>query len=157
MNLKEYAKKRDFAKTPEPPGSGPGKPRERPSLRHPEARRLTPPLRPAARGERGPGQLGHPENAPARGRGEAAGRPDEDHPLDYAEFEGIIPEPEYGAGTVAIWDRGTYTAVETTESKRVVDIRGRKLNGRYALIRIKPRIGEKDVNWLFFKMKQEGI
>ncbi|MBN1938885.1 MAG: 3'-phosphoesterase [Candidatus Aminicenantes bacterium] len=76
----------------------------------------------------------------------------EDHPLDYAAFEGVIPKGEYGAGTVEIWDRGTYRALETTETKRIIDISGTKLSGSYILLKLKPK-DPKDKNWLFFKSK----
>jgi len=72
----------------------------------------------------------------------------EDHPVDYADFEGIIPEGEYGAGTVEIWDKGTYKLIDEKESKLIVDIDGEKLKGTYVLVRFK---GPK--NWLFFKKK----
>lgn len=72
----------------------------------------------------------------------------EDHPLDYAKFEGKIPEGEYGAGKVEIWDKGTYKLVDRKEDKLVVDINGEKLKGTYVLVRFKG-----DKNWLFFKKK----
>ena len=79
----------------------------------------------------------------------------EDHPLDYANFEGVIPEGQYGAGVVEIWDRGTYTPVKWEEDEIVVDIHGEKLRGRYVLIRFQP---EKDPkNWLFFRKKEEKL
>lgn len=72
----------------------------------------------------------------------------EDHPLEYAEFEGIIPEGRYGAGTVEIWDRGTYTLKERTKDRIIFELNGKKLKGNYCLIRFKG-----DKNWLFFKKK----
>ena len=72
----------------------------------------------------------------------------EDHPVAYATFEGSIPEGEYGAGTVEIWDKGTYRMVDRKEDKLVVDINGKKLRGQYVLVRFR---GKK--NWLFFKKK----
>jgi DNA ligase D-like protein (predicted 3'-phosphoesterase) len=75
----------------------------------------------------------------------------EDHALDYASFEGVIPKGEYGAGTVEIWDEGTYELIEREPgSKWVVELDGRRLRGRYALVRMKNR-GDK--NWLFFRVK----
>lgn len=72
----------------------------------------------------------------------------EDHPIEYAGFEGVIPKGEYGAGTVKIWDKGSYTLLERKENKITMDIRGEKLKGIYYLIRFKDR-----KNWLFFKKK----
>jgi len=76
----------------------------------------------------------------------------EDHPLNYAGFEGTIPEGEYGAGTVEIWDQGSYRPEESTPIKRVIEIKGRILRGRYCLIKLKSQNPE-DNNWLFFKLK----
>jgi DNA ligase D-like protein (predicted 3'-phosphoesterase) len=72
----------------------------------------------------------------------------EDHPLAYVTFEGTIPPGEYGAGTVEIWDKGTYKMVDRKEDKLVVEIDGEKLKGSYVLIRFKNK-----KNWLFFKKK----
>ena len=71
----------------------------------------------------------------------------EDHPLSYADFEGVIPEGYYGAGKVEIWDRGTYTLKERTDDKVVFELRGERLRGTYYLIRFKGS----DKNWLLFK------
>jgi DNA ligase D-like protein (predicted 3'-phosphoesterase) len=73
-----------------------------------------------------------------------------DHPVEYADFEGTIPEGEYGAGTVEIWDSGTYKLIDRKEDKLIVDIDGDKVKGNYVLVRFK---GEK--NWLFFKKKEK--
>jgi DNA ligase D-like protein (predicted 3'-phosphoesterase) len=72
----------------------------------------------------------------------------EDHPVEYANFEGTIPEGEYGAGTVEIWDRGTYKLIDRKEDKLIVEISGNRLKGAYVLVRFKDR-----KNWLFFKKK----
>lgn len=83
----------------------------------------------------------------------------EDHPLDYADFEGVIPEGEYGAGPVIVWDRGTYA--NATERAMVEGLRrghlsfrlqGEKLQGGWALTRIR---GGKDETWLLLKRKDE--
>jgi bifunctional non-homologous end joining protein LigD len=80
----------------------------------------------------------------------------EDHPMDYANFEGTIPEGNYGAGTVMVWDTGTYEVSGTAplialrEGKLHLKLSGKKLNGEWALVRIKPRPGEKE-SWLLFK------
>jgi DNA ligase D-like protein (predicted 3'-phosphoesterase) len=72
----------------------------------------------------------------------------EDHPVSYASFEGIIPEGEYGAGTVEIWDKGTYRLINRKETKLIVEINGAKLKGAYVLVRLKDA-----KSWLFFKKK----
>lgn len=72
----------------------------------------------------------------------------EDHPIEYANFQGVIPEGEYGAGTVEIWDKGTYNLIDRKENKLIVEINGNRLNGAYVLLRFKA-----DRNWLFFKKK----
>lgn len=72
----------------------------------------------------------------------------EDHPMEYAKFEGIIPEGLYGAGTVKIWDRGTYILEDWSEDKIEFQLSGEKLKGRYVLIKYR-KIGGK--NWLLFK------
>ncbi len=80
----------------------------------------------------------------------------EDHPMAYANFEGTIPEGNYGAGTVMVWDTGTYevTGMEPSSALKAgklhVQLSGKKLKGEWALVRIKPRPGEKE-SWLLFK------
>ena len=71
--------------------------------------------------------------------------PTEDHELSYADFEGEIPEGMYGAGKVEIWDKGEYEMDEREEDKLVFYLHGKKLRGRYCLIKFK------EGNWLFFK------
>jgi DNA ligase D-like protein (predicted ligase)/DNA ligase D-like protein (predicted 3'-phosphoesterase) len=74
----------------------------------------------------------------------------EDHPLEYANFAGTIPDGQYGAGTVSIWDKGHYTVKLWEQDKIEVILDGARLKGRYVLIRLK-RGGEKD--WLLLKGK----
>ncbi len=71
----------------------------------------------------------------------------EDHAIEYATFEGIIPEGSYGAGSVEVWDKGTLEIEEREKDKLVIRIYGNKLEGRYCLIRLKGQ----EKNWLFFK------
>lgn len=70
-----------------------------------------------------------------------------DHSLGYASFQGEIKEG-YGKGTVKIWDKGTYILLEKTPKKILIEIKGNKLKGKYALIKFREK------NWLFFKTKQ---
>lgn len=84
----------------------------------------------------------------------------EDHPLEYASFEGIIPQGNYGAGTVIVWDRGTFTVLDDEplagldKGKLHVLLAGLKLKGEWALVRMKPRPGEDKPQWLLFKAKE---
>lgn len=73
----------------------------------------------------------------------------DDHPIEYAQFEGEIPEGNYGAGEVKIWDKGTFEIIEKEEKKLIVNIKGEKLQGKYCLLHFKPN----EKNWLFFKVK----
>jgi bifunctional non-homologous end joining protein LigD len=80
----------------------------------------------------------------------------EDHPLDYGGFEGVIPEGEYGGGTVLLWDKGTWEPQEDAHAalrKGSLKFRlaGRKLRGGWALVRLRGRAGEGDRNWLLIK------
>ena len=69
----------------------------------------------------------------------------EDHQLDYIDFEGIIPEGQYGAGTVEIWDNGNYELESRERNKLVFTLHGKKAKGQYAMIHTN------DKNWFIFK------
>lgn len=82
----------------------------------------------------------------------------EDHPLDYRTFEGVIPEGNYGAGEVIVWDDGTYELAEGDDpvkaiasGKLKIILHGKKLKGLFTLVRMKPREGERGEPWLLFK------
>ncbi len=86
----------------------------------------------------------------------------EDHPLSYRDFEGTIPKGQYGAGNVIVWDRGTYDLAEGTNPVREIAngkikfvMHGKKLQGLFTLVRIKPREGESGEPWLLFKDRDE--
>jgi DNA ligase D-like protein (predicted 3'-phosphoesterase) len=74
----------------------------------------------------------------------------EDHPKDYARFAGRIPEGQYGAGLVKIWDSGWYEPEAIKPDKLIIHIHGKKLKGKYILI--KTRFAND--SWLFFKGKE---
>jgi DNA ligase D-like protein (predicted 3'-phosphoesterase) len=75
----------------------------------------------------------------------------EDHPLSYINFEGTIPEGQYGAGTVEIWDSGTYVLESRHPSKIVFRLEGKRMRGRYVLLQLSRGGGE---NWLLFLAKE---
>src|SRR4026208_1061644 len=84
----------------------------------------------------------------------------EDHPIEYNKFEGVIPKDEYGGGTVMIWDRGGWVAgAEPPMARRKGDpdcrVEGEKLKGRWHLVRMKKRPGEKQEPWLMIKATDE--
>jgi bifunctional non-homologous end joining protein LigD len=80
----------------------------------------------------------------------------EDHPADYADFEGVIPEGQYGAGPMIIWDEGSWAPMgDISESLRKGEFKfrlvGKKLQGGWMLARLKPRPSERQNNWLLIK------
>lgn len=77
----------------------------------------------------------------------------EDHPVEYFDFEGIIPEGQYGAGPVVIWDSGTYGLKEKKADKISFTLDGGKLKGGFTLARLKGK--EKANQWLLIKKKDE--
>src|SRR6187431_2084370 len=84
----------------------------------------------------------------------------EDHPIDYGGFEGVIPEGEYGGGTVIVWDRGTWeplgdAAEDYRQGKLKFRLHGKKLHGAWMLVRMKPRPNERGENWLLFKERDD--
>jgi bifunctional non-homologous end joining protein LigD len=85
----------------------------------------------------------------------------EDHPLSYADFEGIIPEGEYGGGSVMLWDKGTWEPVPGKSSKDLekghlhFTLHGKRMKGEWLLIRLKKKPGEKRENWLLRKLDDE--
>ena len=159
-DLAEYKAKRDFTRTTEPRGpvakSRPGQPRRFVVQKH-DATRLHWDFRLELDGvlkswavTRGPS----PDPADKR----LAVRT-EDHPLDYASFEGTIPEGEYGGGTVMLWDEGTWepipgkTAEDLAQGHLHFILHGQRMKGEWLLIRLKPRGKEKRENWLLRKIE----
>ena len=164
MGLFEYRRKRDFSKTPEPRGEVSGGAAESAPLRfvvqkH-AARRLHYDFRLEMNGvfkswaiPRGPSL------DPAEKR---LAVHVEDHPLDYGEFEGVIPEGEYGAGTVLLWDRGAWVPLdpdpEAAYGKGLLrfTLHGDKLHGNWALVRMGGKAaGKRRENWLLIKERDE--
>ncbi len=82
----------------------------------------------------------------------------EDHPMSYADFEGVIPKGEYGGGSVMLWDRGTWAPIAGKSAKDIekghlhFTLDGTRMKGEWLLVRMKPRPGEKRENWLLRKI-----
>ncbi len=169
MTLEEYKKRRDFGKTLEPAGKS-EKEREE-TGRSPEAAR-------APRGGEGKifviqehhatrlhwdfrlemeGVLKSwavPKEPPQIEGVKRLAVQTEDHPLEYAQFEGKIPEGQYGAGVVKVWDQGAFIPEKISEKEIIFELKGKKMQGSFALIRLKPNPKFKGKNnWLFFKKK----
>jgi bifunctional non-homologous end joining protein LigD len=84
----------------------------------------------------------------------------EEHPLEYRNFEGLIPKGEYGGGTVMLWDEGLWEPLsDVSEGLRTGSLKfvlkGRRLKGKWALVRMKAKAGEAEKNWLLLKEKDE--
>ena len=151
--LAEYRKKRDPKKTPEPFG---GKKKGKEPIfvvqRH-DARALHYDFRLERDGALASWAV--PKGVPLEPGQRALAVHVEDHPLEYAAFEGEIPKGEYGAGSVEIWDRGTY---ELLEEKRngglTVRLHGERLEGTWTLVPAK--LDGKEKNWLLLKKREDG-
>src|SRR6266851_4757665 len=148
MGLQRYHRKRDFGQTPEPKGSVTAQRRAglRFVVQKHAARSLHYDFRLELDGTlkswavpKGPSLDPHVRRMAVHV---------EDHPLGYANFEGVIPPGQYGAGTVIVWDRGEWVPVEDPRAgyrkgKLKFDLRGEKLRGRWNLVRIRSRAGER--------------
>ena len=147
--LTTYRRKRDAAKTPEPiPGEPPGRGDDnRFVIQEHHARRLHYDFRLERDGVLVSWAV--PKNLPQSPSENHLAVRTEDHPLEYATFAGTIPKGEYGAGEVSIWDSGTYSCEKFTDTEVIVDLSGRKVSGRYALIQTD---GD---HWLAHRMKDQ--
>lgn len=151
MSLDEYLKKRNFSKTPEPQGEKKVMADEMAEggiyvIQRHAASHLHYDLRLEKNGVLKSWAV--PKEPPTVKGVKRLAVQTEDHPIEYANFEGVIPEGEYGAGRVEIWDRGTFNVEKWDENEIIVHIHGEKLKGRYCLIRFK----KQEDNWLFFKI-----
>lgn len=157
--LDGYREKRDFARTPEPQGEGST------ALAHPifviqkhDATTLHYDFRLEADGVLKSWAV--PKGPSTNPKEKRLAVPTEDHPLDYADFEGVIPAGSYGAGTVLVWDRGTYRNLTEQGGQEIgvaeglrrghisVWLEGEKVRGGYALTRFRTGKGEA---WLLVK------
>lgn len=153
-DLSAYKKKRDPAGTPEP-FSGKKKRGRAPIFvvqRH-DARRLHYDFRLERDGALASWAV--PKGVPLEPGGRALAVHVEDHPLDYAAFEGEIPAGQYGAGTVEIWDSGTYELVEEKrDGGLTVHLHGKRLEGLWTLVPAK--LDGDPKNWLLLKKREDG-
>jgi bifunctional non-homologous end joining protein LigD len=146
--LDEYERKRDFQQTPEPGSRGPRAAARGPCfvVQEHSATRLHWDLR-----------LEHdgvllswavPNGIPQDPKENRRAVHTEDHPLEYLEFHGEIPKGNYGAGTMTIWDRGTFDAEKLRDGEVIATFHGERMQGKYALFRTGP--DEKD--WMIHRM-----
>ncbi|HYR21620.1 MAG TPA: non-homologous end-joining DNA ligase [Chthoniobacterales bacterium] len=158
MGLKKYKAKRDFAKTAEPKGGKPLPKQVRGACRfviqkH-DARRLHYDFRLQMEGVLKSWAL--PKGLPWQQGEKHLAVEVEDHPIEYETFEGVIPEGNYGGGTVMVWDRGAYYVYgeqplkSLREGKLHLVLAGEKAKGEWTLVRIRGRDGEKN-QWLILK------
>jgi DNA ligase D-like protein (predicted 3'-phosphoesterase) len=164
MSGEEYRRKRDFERTPEPAGSGRGKRTGRWPLfviQQHDATAMHFDFRLEA--EDALKSWAVPKGPSLDPRDKRLAMPTEDHPLEYVDFEGVIPKGEYGAGPVIIWDRGVYEnrsvdkrglAVSVSEAIELgsvkVYLHGQKISGGFALVRMGSKPGERE-SWLLVK------
>ncbi len=159
MALTDYRKKRDFKRTPEPRGA-----REHPSadrgglyvIQKHAASRLHYDLRLEHRGVLKSWAV--PKGPSLNPKDKRLAVEVEDHPVEYAAFEGVIPEGQYGAGTVLLWDRGRWIPEGDPEKafrqgKLGFRLEGEKLRGSWALVRLRGDDGKP--NWLLIKAPDE--
>jgi bifunctional non-homologous end joining protein LigD len=135
--LGAYRAKRDFDSTSEPSG-------RRFVIQEHHARRLHWDLRLEHEGALASWAL--PRGIPAHPDENRLAVHTEDHPLEYLDFEGEIPKGEYGAGTMSVWDRGTFEAEKFRENEVIATFHGQRLNGRYALFHTRGN------DWLIHRM-----
>jgi DNA ligase D-like protein (predicted 3'-phosphoesterase) len=161
--LKDYRDKRDLRRSPEPAGGRSSRGRPRFVIQKHDATSLHYDFRLEAGGTLKSWAI--PKGPSTDPREKRLAMPTEDHPIDYADFEGVIPEGEYGAGTVLVWDSGTYRNLTVSDGEEIpvaeaidrghvtVWLEGKKLRGGFALT----RLGKgKEQRWLLVKKKDEG-
>jgi bifunctional non-homologous end joining protein LigD len=165
MSLREYKKRRDFRKTPEPAVNGAAKAGHTKKTGHQfviqkhDASRLHYDFRLELDGTLKSWAV--PKGPSLDPKVKSLAVHVEDHPLSYAGFEGVIPEGEYGGGTVMVWDRGEWipegdAAKDYRAGKLKFELKGEKLHGSWALVRMGGRAGGDGKNWLLIKHNDEA-
>lgn len=164
MGLNEYARKRDFKKTPEPPPAQPaGHNANRGGFfcvqRH-DASHLHYDFRLEVNGVLVSWAV--PKGPSLDPKRKALAMKVEDHPLSYGTFEGNIPQGEYGGGSVMLWDKGTYNVLGDVDATKQLDrgdfkfeLHGSKLNGAFAIVHMRNR--GKGSEWLLIKKQDEFV
>jgi DNA ligase D-like protein (predicted 3'-phosphoesterase) len=155
MSLKKYKQKRKFSKTPEPSGIKKTKGQNRFVVHKHQASHLHYDFRLALPEKITSGLLVLKSWAVPKGVPMVAGVKHlalavEDHPVDYINFKGIIPEGNYGAGKVEIWDKGKFKLLEQTPKSLKFKLNGKKLKGVYVLAQFTAQ----KKNWLLFRIKK---
>jgi len=145
MGLEKYQQKRDFGKTPEPAGETKGVGGNRFVVQKHQATHLHYDFRLEMEGVLKSWAV--PKGVPLEPGVRRLAVQVEDHPVDYIDFAGRIPEGEYGAGTVEIWDKGNFELDGKQPDRLEFTLRGEKLSGGYALIHTDGK------NWLLIKRK----
>ena len=164
MPLEEYRRKRKFSKTPEPPGRvgrGSGRNRIFVVQKH-DATRLHYDFRLEMNGVLASWAV--PKGPSLNPAVKRLAIRTEDHPIEYADFEGLIPEGEYGAGTVMVWDKGTYDPEDELSPEQQlargelkVVLHGKKLRGGFVLVYPGRRLAEpgEKTRWLLIKRRDD--
>src|SRR5213080_4535255 len=146
--LGDYERKRDFGKTSEPAPKGrrgkAGPPRF--VVQEHSARRLHWDLRLEHEGLAASWAI--PNGIPETPDENRKAVHTEDHPLEYLDFHGEIPKGNYGAGTMTIWDRGTYLPEKVEDRKVMAEFHGERVRGRYALF----QTGSEPKDWMIHRM-----
>jgi bifunctional non-homologous end joining protein LigD len=147
-DLADYERKRDFGKTSEPAPKRRRKKKGAPRfvVQEHSARRLHWDLRLEHEGVAASWAI--PNGIPETPEENRKAVHTEDHPLEYLEWEGEIPKGEYGAGTMKIWDAGTYELEKWEPGKVMVEFHGERLQGRYALF----RAGKEEKDWMIHRI-----
>src|SRR4029078_7309027 len=147
----EYERKRSFDKTPQPRGRAKGKRGGKGTrfvIQEHHATRLHWDLRLERDGALASWAV--PNGLPGEPKANRLAVHTEDHPLEYLDFHGEIPKGSYGAGTMRIWDRGTYEELKWQPRKFEVALHGERVEGRYAMFPIDK--GEAPKNWMIHRM-----
>lgn len=152
MSLEKYHAKRKFKKTPEPKGRVFKKLQNRFVVQEHHATHLHYDFRLEMDGVLKSWAV--PKGPPEKISEKRLAMQVEDHPVDYINFQGVIPQGLYGAGKVKIWDKGKFELLNRTANMIELVLKGRRLKGRYTLVKVKnPKF--KGNAWLLMKLKSE--